>query len=195
MKHIFITLRLIAATVLICCVAYPALIFAIGQIITPHTANGSLISDKQGRIIGSELIAQKFSKPGYFWARPSAVDYNGAGSGGSNLSPANPALRKNAQDIMADYGTKPEMPIPADLVTASGSGLDPHITLTAAMYQVQRVADARKISPDQLQNLIKEHSFTPGLIFTSEPLVNVLLVNQAMDIAFEAITPYNRFKK
>ena len=209
MKHIFISLRLIATTVLVCCIAYPALIFAVGQSITPYTANGSILTDRSGKIIGSELIAQRFSQPEYFWARPSAVDYNGAGSGGSNLSPASPVLKKKALDILTRYNTRPEisvsrktalpekisspeemalsenLPVPIDLVTASGSGLDPHITLGAAMYQVPRVADARKIAPDQLRELVQKHSLgtCPGFsrVSTCGQLVNVLLLNMEID--------------
>lgn len=184
MKHILISLRLIAATVLVCCIAYPALIFAVGQMATPYTANGSILTDWKGRIIGSELIAQKFSQPEYFWPRPSAVDYNAAGSGGSNLSPASPALKKKALDILTRYISE-NLPVPIDLVTASGGGLDPHITLEAAMYQVRRVADARKIAPDQLRELVQKHSLRacPGLarVATCGQLVNVLSLNMEID--------------
>lgn len=203
MKHILISLRIIAATVLVCCIAYPALIFAVGQTFTPYTANGSILTDRSGKIVGSELIAQKFSQPEYFWPRPSAVDYNAAGSGGSNLSPTSLVLKKRAMDIITRYNTKPEissseeiflsenLPVPVDLVTASGSGLDPHITLEAAMYQVPRVADARKIAPDQLRELVQKHSLgtCPGFsrVSTCGQLVNVLSINIEIDKLHESV--------
>jgi len=126
------SIRIGLVTMVICCLLYPLVVLGIGQTLTPNSANGSLVSNGLGEIVGSKLIAQKFDRPEYFWPRPSAVDYNAAAAGGSNLSPANPELRERAKTLVARFKATAEDPIPADLVTASGSGLDPNITLTAA---------------------------------------------------------------
>lgn len=170
------SLRIALGTILVYCVAYPALVWAMGQGLFPHTANGSLIQDKDGRIIGCERIAQAFSKPEYFWPRPSAVDYDAAGAAGSNLSPANPRLRELAEQRLAAYAPASEDPVPADLVTASGSGLDPHITWEAALYQLPRVAKARGLDEQQLREIVERHS-----IRTAGGLINVLLLNLELD--------------
>lgn len=175
------SVRIVIFTMAVCCVLYTLLIFAIGQTIIPHTAEGSLITDARGKIIGSELIAQKFTRPEYFRPRPSAVDYNAAATGGSNLSPTNPELTERAQDIINAMGATVNNPIPAELVTASGSGLDPHITLKAARYQAERVAKARGVPVETVISMLEKHAVKTGGPLTPEPLVNVLLVNKQLD--------------
>jgi len=179
--QLVISVRIVIFTMLVCCGLYTLLIYGIGQAVTPYTAEGSLITDAQGKVIGSELIAQKFTKPEYFWPRPSASDYNAAGTAGSNLSPANPKLRERALEIIGTVGAAPDNPVPADLVTASGGGLDPHITLEAAMYQAKRVAAARGLPKEEIQGLVENHALKSGGILTPEPLVNVLLLNIELD--------------
>lgn len=175
------SVRVVIFTMLVCCGLYTLLIYGIGQAVTPHTAEGSLITDARGKVIGSELIAQKFTRPEYFWPRPSASDYNAAGSAGSNLSPTNPKLRERALGIIGAVGAAPGNPVPADIVTASGGGLDPHITLEAAMYQAKRVADARGLTEEEVKGFIESHASRPGGMLTPEPLVNVLILNIELD--------------
>lgn len=171
--ELWTALRAAVLTIIVCGLLYPALIWAIGQAITPHAANGSLLRNAQGEIIGSELIAQGFSKPEYFWPRPSAVDYNAAGSGGSNLSPSSPELRRQAAAQAAKFGADSSHPLPLDLAAASGSGLDPHITLAAGEYQGERVAKARNMPLGTVLALLKEEQ--------RGGLVNVLALNLALD--------------
>lgn len=175
------SLRVVVFTMLVCCGLYTLLIYGIGQTITPHTAEGSLITSAQGKVIGSELIAQKFTKPEYFWPRPSAVDYNAAGAGGSNLSPTNPKVRERAQEIIGLEGASADNPIPADLVTASGGGLDPHITLEAARFQAERVAKARGLPKEYVMGIIENHALKAGGMLMPDPLVNVLQLNIDLD--------------
>jgi K+-transporting ATPase ATPase C chain len=172
--------RIVLSSLFICSLVYTLFILGIAQMATPDTANGSLIHNAQGEIVGSKALAQGFSRPEYFWPRPSAVDYNATATGGSNLSPTNPKLTDRAQTIIARMGVGGQH-IPADLVTASGSGMDPHITLHAAQYQLERVATARNISPATLMSLIKRHTEHTGGIFTPEPVINVLQINMALD--------------
>ncbi len=179
--HLLTSVRVALATLAICCVIYPLGILIFGQIATPETATGSLIRNDQGEIVGSELIAQGFSRPEYFWPRPSAVDYNAAAAGGSNLSPANPALRTSAEAIIGKMGATAENPIPADLVTASGSGLDPDITLEAARHQAPRVARARNLPVSAVLETLDKMAERPGGKLIPVRLVNVLLVNMELD--------------
>lgn len=171
--ELWTALRAAVLTIIVCGLLYPAFIWAIGQAITPHAANGSLLRTTQGEIIGSTLIAQGFSKPEYFWPRPSAVDYNAAGSGGSNLSPSNPELRSKVEAQLARFGADSSHPLPLDLALASGSGLDPHITLAAAEYQAERVAKARNMPLGMMLALLKEKQ--------RKGLINVLPLNLALD--------------
>lgn len=173
--------RVVCVTMGICSLLYSLVILGIGKVVTPGTADGSLIRSSEGKIIGSRLIAQSFTRPDYFWPRPSAANYDAAASGGSNLSPANPELSKRAGEIIKGMAGDPAVKIPADLVTASGSGLDPHITLASAEYQAERVAKARGISIDRVRVLLGNSAHRSGGALASEPLVNVLLINMALD--------------
>jgi K+-transporting ATPase ATPase C chain len=165
---------------------YPMVATGVAQVLFPHQANGSLI-ERDGKPIGSELIGQNFDDPKYFWGRPSATTpqpYNGTASNGSNLGPTNTALRDAVQQRIdalrkADPGNT--APVPADLVTASGSGLDPEITPAAAQYQVARVARIRHLSEQQVQILVAQFTRGRQLGLLGEPRVNVLQLNLALD--------------
>jgi potassium-transporting ATPase KdpC subunit len=171
----------------LCGVAYPAAVALMANGVFRHEAEGSLIVTA-GRPVGSELVGQPFSRPDYFWGRPSAtapVPYNAAASGGSNLGPANPDLSKNAAARLdalkrADPGLGV---VPADLVTASGSGLDPHISPAAAEVQVSRVAKARTMPEGRVRELVREHTEGRQFGVLGEPRVNVLKLNLALDAA------------
>jgi K+-transporting ATPase ATPase C chain len=164
---------------------YPALVTGIARAIFPKQANGSLI-EANGKVIGSELIGQKFSKPEYFQGRPSAAGdgYDAANSGASNFGPTN---QKLVDRIKADaekfHKENPEFsgPIPADLLTASASGLDPHLSPASAAAELPRVAKARGVSPAQVQELLDRHTESRQLGFLGEPRVNVLKLNLALD--------------
>ena len=167
-------------------VIYPLVVTGIGQVLFPRQANGSLVF-RDHQPIGSTLIAQSFTDPKYFWSRPSATTpqpYNGTGSTGSNLGPLNPALTDAIrQRIGALHAADPgnEAPVPVDLVTASGSGLDPEISLAAAYYQAPRIARARRLSASTVQALIATHAEGRLLGVFGEPRVNVLDLNLALD--------------
>jgi K+-transporting ATPase ATPase C chain len=162
-------------------IAYPLLVTAIAQVAFPVKAKGSLVV-QNGRVVGSRLIGQPFSDPKYFWGRPSATSpmpYNGAASSGSNQGPTNPALKEAVESrIKALGGTTP---VPADLVTASGSGLDPHISPAAAEYQISRVSKARNLPEERLRALVQQHTEGRQLGVLGEPVVNVLELNLALD--------------
>jgi K+-transporting ATPase ATPase C chain len=180
-------LRVAAATMAICMAGYTALILGFAQVVTPATANGSLVTNEDGEIIGSRLIAQAFTSLEYFWPRPSAVDYDAAGAGGSNLSPANPELTERAEALIAAHGgATVERPIPADLVTASGAGLDPHVSLEGALFQAERVAAARGVEVAAVASIIRDMAYAPGAFFTDGRIVNVLELNLALDAELAA---------
>ena len=181
MDTLLASARVVVATMLICVAGYAGVIWVVGQVLTPATANGSLVTTSDGTIVGSRLIAQKFTQPRYFWPRPSAVDYNGAGAGGSNKSPTSPDLTARANEIVALYGATADDPLPAELAAASGGGLDPHISEHAALYQAKRVADARGMPLSQVESLVHQNAFSPGAILTPDRLVNVLELNLALD--------------
>jgi K+-transporting ATPase ATPase C chain len=167
--------------------AYPALVTVLAQSLFSDKANGSLIKDKQGQLIGSKLIGQTFSEPKYFWSRPSATgpySYNAAASSGSNLGPTNPALTDAISSRIqalqdADPGNK--APVPVDLITSSGSGLDPHISVAAAEYQIHRIAKIRKINEVKLHELVNAHTEGRQWLVFGEPRVNVLKLNLALE--------------
>lgn len=166
--------------------AYPLLVTAVAQLAFPDQAAGSLIL-RDGKPVGSSLIGQNFSDPRYLWGRPSAtgpMPYNAANSGGSNQGPLNPALADAVRGRIealraADPGNT--APVPVDLVTASGSGLDPHLSVAGAMFQAARVAKARNLPLPQVQQLIDRHAESRLLGFLGEPRVNVLQLNLALD--------------
>jgi K+-transporting ATPase ATPase C chain len=167
---------------------YPFAVTCISQAFMPFQANGSLIL-RDGKIVGSELIGQPFTAPKYFWSRPSATSakpYDAAASSGSNLGPANPALieaikpRIDALKTGSGIGGS-NMSIPVDLVTSSASGLDPHISVAAAEYQIARVAGARKLPAEQVRLLIAEQTELPFLGFIGEARINVLKLNLALN--------------
>ncbi len=173
-------------------VVYPLVVTGIAQVIFPHQANGSLITNN-GKTVGSELIGQQFDQPQYFWGRISATGdfpYNAfnadtlTGSSGSNYGPTNPALKEMVQariDALRAADPANTQPIPVDLVTASGSGLDPNISVAAAKYQIPRVARARGLSEAEVQALVDEYTQSRTLGILGEPRVNVLKVNLALD--------------
>ena len=167
-------------------IVYPLVVTAAAQLLFPRQANGSLIRS-DGKTVGSELIGQTFADPGHFWSRPSATapyPYNAASSSGSNQGPTNPALTDAvAGRIKALKDADPGNPltIPVDLVTASASGLDPHISPAAAQYQVSRVARAQHLSPEQVRALVEKYTESRQFGFLGEPRVNVLQLNLALD--------------
>jgi K+-transporting ATPase ATPase C chain len=181
MQALIASLRLTIATLLICVGVYTAVILGVARVAAPDTAQASLVTTAEGTVLGSRLIAQKFTAPGYFWPRPSAADYNASGAAGSNKSPTSSALTERAEELIARYGASVEKPLPAELAAASGGGLDPHITEHAARYQVARVAEARGLTPSQVETLIAAHAFAPGAFLTRDRLVNVLELNLALD--------------
>lgn len=186
---LFVSLSLITG------LAYPLAVTGIAQSVITDRANGSLIA-RDGQVIGSELIGQSFSDPKHFWGRPSAtapMPYNAANSAGANLGPLNPALveavkariaalREAEQGLAAGPAGNPT-PVPVDLVTASASGLDPHISRAAADYQLVRVARARGLPEARVRALVDQHTSWPLLGFFGEPRVHVLQLNLALDAA------------
>jgi len=179
-------LVLFAVLSLLCGLAYPLAVTGLAQTLFPAQAAGSLI-ERDRRPVGSALIGQNFSDPKHFWGRPSATEpepYNAQASGGSNLGPTNPALAEAVRARIAalqaaDPGN--EAPLPVDLVTASASGLDPHISVAAARYQAARVARLRGLEPQRVEALIEQHAQGRGLGFLGEPRVAVLPLNLALD--------------
>jgi len=179
---LFVVLTLLTGLV------YPVAIWGIAQVAFPQAANGSVV-ERHGVVVGSELIGQPFSAPGHFWSRPSAtapVPYDGGASSGSNLGPLNPALVDAVKGRVAalraaDPGNM--APVPVDLATASASGLDPHISVAAARYQVGRVARATGLSRERVQALVDRHTERPLFGFIGEERVNVLLLNLDLDEA------------
>jgi potassium-transporting ATPase KdpC subunit len=167
-------------------VVYPIVTTGIAQALFPGAAAGSLIL-REGKPVGSELIGQNFSDPKYFWSRPSATSpqpNNGTASGGSNLGPLNPALVdavKGRIDALKAADPDNQLPIPADLVTASGSGLDPHVSPAAAAYQVERIARARQLKTETVADLVARNTEGRQLGIFGEPRVNVLKLNLALD--------------
>lgn len=181
------SLRFVLGTLIVCAALYPAVLLGLGRAVVPERAEGSLIRDANGTVIGSRLVAQKFTRPEYLWPRPSAVDYDGAGSGGSNLGASNPELAKRADADVARLGVSSAATVPGDLIAASGSGLDPHITLDGALHQVNRIAAARRVAASRVEEVLRQtaNRATPW----SPPLVNVLEANLALDQNLGLLAP------
>lgn len=179
-KNLIISLKLTLVLIILCAILFPLLIAGIGKV-TPGGGKGKTVS-ANGRVVGYENIGQKFTEDKYFWGRPSAVDYNAAGSAGSNKGSSNPDYLKTVQDRIDSFlvhnpGIKKEE-IPADLVTASGSGLDPHITPDAAYVQVKRVSAIRNIPIYKIRTLVDQHVEKTVL---GPSVINVLKLNIALD--------------
>ena len=191
MKNLFSEIRsAIMATVVltvVCCGIYPLVVYGISQVAFAHKANGSLIVGKDGTVRGSELLGQNFTEAKYFHPRPSAAGngYDAANSSGSNLGPTSQKLNDALKDRIAAYrtenGLKETDAIPADAVTASGSGLDPHISQRNAELQGSRVAKARNLDEAKVRELIKQNTDTAGLGILGEPGVKVMKLNLALD--------------
>ncbi len=240
-RETFTAIKITLALLVLCVIVYPLIVWGVGQLVFNKQANGSLVKNGAGQVIGSELIGQAFTRPEYFHGRPSAVGYNGAGSGATNLGPTNPGfingtgndpengsrnivtveagqtipagvtpvpgtpnayyadagylgVKTYAERFRQENGLAPDTKLPADIVTASGSGLDPQISVEAANLQVNRVSEARKalggnnasISPERVQQLVKDSTDGRDLGVLGEPRVNVLKLNLALDKAFGA---------
>lgn len=187
MKNLFRPLLVIFAVLTaLTGLAYPAVMTAVGQAAFHDQANGSML-EQDGKVVGSKLIGQQFDAPQYFWGRLSATSpmpYNAQGSSGSNLGPTNPALLdeiKGRIDALKAAGTDMSKPVPVDLVTSSGSGLDPEISPAAAAYQIERVAKARKLASNDVQALVDRYTSGRQFGILGEPRVNVLQLNLALD--------------
>ena len=180
------SLRMLVVLTVLTGVIYPLATWGIAQLAFPRTANGSLI-EQNGKAVGSALIGQPFDDPKYFWSRPSATSpqpYNGASSSGSNQGPRNPALADAVKDrikALRDADPANKAPVPVDLVTASGSGLDPDISVAAAVYQLHRVAKARGMPEDKVRALVGQNTSGRTFGILGEPRVNVLALNLALD--------------
>ncbi len=183
-RNLLISIWMTLATTILLGVIYPLVVTAMAQILFPHQANGELIQS-DGKTIGSHLIGQPFVSPGYFHSRPSAAGpagYDGNASGGSNLGPTNKALLDRVSaSVAALHAENPNAPVPVDLVTMSGSGLDPDITPAAANFQIPRVARERKMSENDVRSLVLKHTEGRQLGFLGEPRVHVLDLNLDLD--------------
>src|SRR6266576_1421890 len=195
MKTFTIALRTTIVTLVVTGLLYPFVMTGLAQIIFPWRANGSLVTDEKGQVVGSELIAQGFANPAYFQPRPSAAGekgYDATSSGGSNLGPTSKKLQDRINDDLKRL--KSENPqatgsIPAELVTTSASGLDPHLSPEAILWQVARVAKARGIATDRVKAVVDASVEGRTFGILGEPRVNVLLVNLALDRQFGKATP------
>lgn len=189
-KEVLAAVRATGVTLLAVGLVYPLLTTAVATTVFPDRAAGSLVKDGAGETIGSELIAQPFGKPGYLWSRPSAAGekgYDGTGSSGSNLGPTSRALRERAEkELHRLLQENPDAPgpVPAELVSASASGLDPHLSPEAALWQVPRIARARGVDEARVRTVIEANVEGRDLWVLGEPRVNVLLVNRVLDRHF-----------
>jgi potassium-transporting ATPase KdpC subunit len=185
LREVVNALAACVVTFALCSVAYPAAVWGVAWVAFPKQAAGSLI-ERGGKVIGSELIAQPFASDIYFFPRPSAVDYKAGATGGSNLGTKNPDLRKKVAERAEALNATDKNPVPADMVTASGGGLDPDISPAAAYYQAPRVAQARKVPLEQVRSLIDRHIDRSGAIIGAPARVNVLKLNLALDAEIPA---------
>ena len=185
-KNLVTAVLMTIATTILLGIIYPLVVTGIAQVVFPKKANGQLI-EANGKIVGSRIIGQSFSGLGYFHSRPSAAGtgYDAANSGGSNLGPTNQHLIDRVKaDVATAQSENPTQPVPIDLVTTSASGLDPEISPAAAAFQVPRVAKARRVSEEQLRQLVAKHTQARQLGFLGEPRVNVLELNLELDKQF-----------
>lgn len=187
-RECIIALRILFVMTLVTGIIYPLSITAFAQIAFPHEANGSLIK-RDGKVIGSELIGQNFGGAKYFWSRPSATalfPYNASASSGSNLGPTNPALTDAVLErvkLLKELDPGNGRPIPVDLVTSSGSGLDPDVSLSSAMYQLERVANARGMNSEEINKILRANFKDKEYLILGQPRVNALKLNIALDEA------------
>src|SRR5882762_8779232 len=182
-RNLLIALWFTLVTTVMFGVAYPLAITGLAQVLFPSQANGQLIK-KNGKIVGSRIIGQSFTEPGYFHSRPSSAGtgYDPTSSSGSNLGPTNKLLMERVRsDVQKLQAENPNVPIPVDLVTASGSGLDPHISPAAAEFQIPRVAHSRRMKEEDVRALVERHTKGRDLGFLGEPRVNVLELNLDLD--------------
>ncbi len=185
--HLLPAIRATVVTLVLTGLLYPLVVTGIAKVLFPRRAEGSFVTDDAGKVVGSELLAQRFSNPAYFQPRPSAAGekgYDPLASGGSNLGPTSKKLRDQASATAAQLAKdNPEAPgpVPVELVTASGSGLDPHVSPAAALWQVPRVAKARGVAAERIRALVDETIEERDLGVLGEPRVNVLLLNLALD--------------
>ncbi|WP_035276422.1 potassium-transporting ATPase subunit KdpC [Desulforegula conservatrix] len=189
MKNIIIALRVAIVTLILTGIIYPLAVTGIAQVIFPDKANGSMIKNEKGETVGSKLIAQAFSKPSYFQPRPSAAGngYDASSSGGSNLGPSSQKLReriKTDTERLIKENPDAKGPVPVELVMASASGLDPHISTEAAMWQIPRIAKSRNADPEMIKKIIENTTEGRDLFIFGEPRVNVLRLNMALDKKF-----------
>jgi potassium-transporting ATPase KdpC subunit len=190
LDHVMPAIRATVVTLVLTGLLYPLVMTGIAQGLFHSRANGSFVADEAGRVVGSELMAQAFSSPGYFQPRPSAAGekgYDPLASGGSNLGPTSKKLRDQASALAAQLAKdNPDapVPVPIELVTASGSGLDPHLSPAAALWQVARVGRARGVAVERVRALVEESVEGRDLGVLGEPRVNVLLLNVALDRRF-----------
>lgn len=178
------TFKLVSACLLgtlLLTAAYVLALLGVAALV-PDAAHGSLLVDAEGRVVGSRLVAQRFESPTYVWPRPSAVDHAADRSGGSNLAPSNPALRERVVAELARLAADAEHPVPLELVLASGSGLDPHVTLAGALWQAPRIAAARDVDRREVEERLRSLARVPNP--WSPPLVNVLEANLELDASF-----------
>jgi len=182
MKNLVTAVLMTIVTTLLLGLAYPLIVTGLAQVIFPDQANGQLVRGADGTIMGSRLIGQPFSSPGYFRSRPSAAGYDAGASSGSNLGPTNQKLIDRVKaDVEKLQAENPGKPVPIDLVTTSASGLDPHISPAAAELQVPRVARERGMSEDELRQIVAAHTEGRQFGFLGEPRVNVLELNLDLD--------------
>ena len=182
LSELLTSFRIAAASIALCVVLYGAAVLGAAALIAPESRAGSLIT-LDGRVVGSRLLAQAFTRPEYLWPRPSAVEYAADAAGGSNLSPAGPILRDRAAGRLVSLGATPDHPAPPEMALASGSGLDPHLTDAASLYQAARIAGARRVPVADISELLGQSARPVG---PGDParIVNVLLVNIELDRRF-----------
>jgi K+-transporting ATPase ATPase C chain len=177
-RELQLGLRFTLVTLVLLGGGYHLVVWAVGRVVFPEQAEGSLLRRDDGVVVGSRLIAQGFTRPAYFHPRPSGVDYDAASAGGTNYGPSNPEHLAAVRSRLDAFGS---VAVPAEFVTASGSGLDPHLSPAAVEIQVPRVAAARGVPPDRVRELVREHTEEPTLGFLGKPRVNVLELNLDLD--------------